>query len=93
MYALYTTYVNGFGLPQVYRERSFSFRMYFNEGNEAPHVHVVHAGNMAKFWLSPVALCTNRGFSPAELRWIQATLAARSAFFMEQWHVTQGHKK
>ena len=39
-----------------------------HEPNEPPHVHVDRDDQSAKFWLSPVALARNLGFSPVELR-------------------------
>jgi len=77
------------GTPQVYREREFSFQVYFNEGREAPHVHVVRGGGAAKFWIAPVALCWNKGLNRGELRWIVRQLTERNAFFLEQWNAVQ----
>ena len=50
--------------------------MYFHshEPNEPPHVHVDRDDQSAKFWLIPVALAGNLGFSPVELRKIQRML-------------------
>jgi hypothetical protein len=90
--------MDAFGLPQVYRDRSISFSIYFNEGNEPPHVHA-HRGRgarmpAAKFWILPVAtLCENHGFGPGDLRWIRETVDARRTFFLEEWHATQARKK
>lgn len=77
------------GSPQVFREREFSFQMYFNEGCEPPHVHVVRGDGVAKFWLSPVSLAWNKGFHRGELRWIEQQLTSRCIFFLEQWHAIQ----
>lgn len=33
-----------------------------------PHVHVEKGGNEAKFWLRPIQLVHNEGFSTSELR-------------------------
>jgi len=84
----------GLGLSQVYREKAHSFRMYYNEGSESPHVHVVRAERQAKFWLGPpVQLCANHGYSPAELRRIRKKLEMQLDFFKEQWRATQDKKK
>lgn len=81
------------GSPQVYRERNYSFRMYFNEGHEPPHVHVVRGDAAAKFWLTPVAPVWNRGFHRGELRWILGQLTERRNFFMEQWNAVQARTR
>ena len=51
-------------------------RVYFysHEPNEPAHVHVDRDDESAKFWLRPVALALNMGFSPIELRRIQRML-------------------
>jgi Domain of unknown function (DUF4160) len=44
--------------------------LYFHshEPNEPPPVHVDRDDQSAKYWLKPVALTRNFGFSPTELR-------------------------
>jgi len=74
------------GSPQVYRERNFVFNMFFNEGNEPPHVHVFRAGCKAKFWLSPVEEVWSHGFNSAELHWIVEQLRNHHNLFMERWN-------
>lgn len=81
------------GSSQVYRERDFSFRMYFNEGTEPPHLHVVRGGSAAKFWLNPVELCWNRGFNRGEFRWLHGQIGSRIEFFLEQWHAIQAQAR
>ena len=78
--------------PQVHRDGGLSYVIYFNEGNEPPHVHVFGGGANAKFWLQPVALCANRGFKPPEIKRIHKKLVIEQAFFMEQWRATQAQK-
>ncbi len=89
--------MSNLGLPQVYRERECSFRIYYNEGNEPPHIHVVRGTNRssyrAKFWLTPISLCENVGFNPNELRWMQRTIEAQHAYFLKEWYETQGRKR
>jgi hypothetical protein len=38
-----------------------------NEGQEPPHIHIQASGGEAKFWLNPVGLASNYGFSGREL--------------------------
>ena len=40
----------------------------------------------AKFWLSPVALALNLGFSPVELRRIQQMLKENETGQLESWN-------
>jgi len=57
--------------------RSGPYRIYFwsHEPNEAPHVHVDRESFSAKFWLEPVSLARNLGFSANELRKIERIVA------------------
>jgi len=78
--------------PQVYREREISFQMYFND-HPPPHVHATRGSGRgrtkAKFWLSPVELCSNTGFSPAELRHISDIVKARRGLLLREWHAVK----
>lgn len=66
--------------------------MYFHshEPNEPPYVHVDRDDQSAKFWLQPVALARNLGFSPVELRRIQRMLKENESILLEGWNVRFG---
>jgi hypothetical protein len=72
--------------------RSGPYRVYFHshEPNEPPHVHVDHGDQSAKFWLKPIALVRNLGFSPVELRRIQRMLRENEDTLMERWNARFG---
>src|SRR5262245_31283895 len=44
----------------------------------------------AKFWLNPVALTRNLGFSPVELRKIQRMLRENEGMLLEKWYARFG---
>jgi hypothetical protein len=52
---------------------------------EPAHVHVDRDDQSAKFWLTPVALARNLGFSARELRSIERIVAERQDHFLEAW--------
>jgi Domain of unknown function (DUF4160) len=54
-------------MPTALRTRPYPFYFYSHEPNEPPHVHVDRYEPSAKFWLIPVALAANFGFSAKEL--------------------------
>ena len=62
--------------------------MYFfsHELNEPPHVHVDRGKLSATFWLRPVALARNFGFTAPELRRIRALIEEHRARILEVWH-------
>ncbi|MBI4526789.1 MAG: DUF4160 domain-containing protein [Deltaproteobacteria bacterium] len=68
--------------------RSGPYRVYFfsHEPNEPPHVHVDRDEFSAKFWLQPLALARNFGFSPRELRRIIALIEENREELLEAWH-------
>lgn len=81
----------GLGSPTVYRDHGFRFVMYYNEQEyEPPHVHVFRGrgpqASSAKFWLRPVALNSNDGLSPADLRRAHEAIEVNLDFLLEQWN-------
>ena len=58
-------------MPTVLRIGPYRLHFYSREGNEPPHIHVEREDLEAKFWLRPVLLAANYGFSNSELRDIQ----------------------
>ena len=72
--------------------RSGPYRVYFHthEPNEPPHVHVDRDDQSAKFWLKPLALARNLGFSPVELRRIQRLLKDNEPTLLEKWYARFG---
>lgn len=68
-------------MPSVERWRSYRFYFYSHEPNEPRHVR----GCTAKFWLRPVALVRNVGFTLKELAELLARVRQRQAAFEEAW--------
>lgn len=73
-------------MPSVLRSGPYRFYFYSHEPNEPPHVHVDRDDLSAKFWLQPVGLERNLGFSPRELRQLQKLVIQHQAALMETWH-------
>jgi hypothetical protein len=54
--------------PRFREEEGFVFKIYSNE-EERKHIHVVKAGNEAKFWLEPeICMAYNHGFKEKEVK-------------------------
>ena len=73
-------------MPTVLREGPYRFYFYSHEPNEPPHVHVDRDDLSAKFWLTPVSLARNLGFSAVELRRLQSMVEEHKAELLEAWH-------
>ena len=72
-------------MPTVLRSGPYRFYFYSHELNEPPHVQVDRDDSSAKFWLGPVGLARNFGFSPKELG-LQKLMTQHQAAFLEAWH-------
>lgn len=73
-------------MPTVFRSGPYRFYFYSHEPNEPPHVHVDRDELSVKFWLEPVELARNFGFSPRELGQIQKLVIQHQVEFLEAWH-------
>jgi hypothetical protein len=50
------------------------------------HVHVARDRKAAKFWLAPVRLEYNHGFSPSELTRVAALVSRHEADLQKGWY-------
>jgi Domain of unknown function (DUF4160) len=73
-------------MPTSLREGPYRVYFFSHEGNEPPHVHVDRERFSAKFWLQPVSLARNLGFSAVELRKILSMLEGHQSEFLEAWY-------
>jgi hypothetical protein len=77
-------------MPTFARIGPYRFFVFSNEGREPPHVHIQRDEDMAKVWLSPVALARNDGFRSTELVRILRIVAERRDEFMTKWEAFHG---
>ncbi len=68
------------GIPGPYRFFFYSF-----DCNEPEHVHVRREHKVCKFWLQPIALSSNNGFSAKELNRIRAIVRDNLEHIVEAW--------
>ena len=73
-------------MPTIDRWRGYRFYFYSHEPNEPPHVHVDGHGCTAKFWLQPVALASNIGFTAKELSDLLRQVRSCADRYIEAWH-------
>ncbi len=73
-------------MPTVLRIGAYKFYFYSHEPNEPPHIHIDRDNFSAKFWLSPVSLAKNIGFSPKELRKLEKLMVEHRDKLLEDWH-------
>ncbi len=74
------------GISGLYRFYFYSF-----DCGEPMHVHVRRENRNAKFWVAPVELAWNHGFTPRELNEIRGIIQANETSIIEAWHEHCGH--
>ena len=67
-------------IPGPYRLFFYSF-----DCNEPKHLHIQRDKLTCKFWLEPITLSKNSGFSPKELNSIRRIIEANLARILEAW--------
>jgi hypothetical protein len=77
-------------MPTALKSGPYRIYTWSHEPNEPSHMHVDRDDLSAKFWLQPVALATNYGFRPVELRKIQRILEANEQMLVEAWREHHG---
>jgi hypothetical protein len=76
-------------MPVVLRIRGYRFSFYEADLDEPPHVHVGKQGQEAKYWMSPIALSSSRGFRDHELNEIEKILAEHQGEILDAWQREQ----
>ena len=73
-------------MPTVLSRGPYRFYFYSHEPDEPPHVHVDRDADSAKFWLEPVGLARNLGFSGHELRDIERIIVDNQQELLDAWN-------
>ena len=68
-----------------------SFFFYSFDCNEPEHVHVRRDDSVCKFWLEPIVLAGNEGFSTVELNRIRGVIKDNKIKIREAWYEHCGH--
>ena len=72
-------------MPTLLRKGPYRFHFYSHDSHEPPHVHVERDDCSAKWWLVPVAIARNDGFSAFELNRLHAVVREHAVEFLEAW--------
>ncbi len=68
-------------IPGPYRLFFYSF-----DCDEPEHIHIQREKLICKFWLEPISLAKNSGFSPIELNSIRRMVESNRTKILEAWH-------
>ncbi len=71
------------------------YRLFFVsfDCHEPKHVHAQRERKTCKFWMEPVALASNHGFSAVELNTIRQLLRDNRSQILEAWDEHCGHHR
>jgi len=72
--------------PTVLRTGPYRFFFFSSDKDEPPHVHVERDSKRAKFWLDPIELEWNDGFSVREVARIRANVEEHREVLLKAWH-------
>lgn len=74
-------------MPTI-REISGAYRLFFFsfDCNEPVHVHIQRERKVCKYWIKPVVLASNHGFSAIELNAIRQLIENNRNKILEAWH-------
>jgi hypothetical protein len=73
-------------MPTLLRSGPYRFFCYAGDRDEPPHLHIERDENEAKFWLDPIRIQSNRGFSRAEINRIQKLVEEHQEELLGGWH-------
>ena len=73
-------------MPTVLRIKGYRIGFFSSDFDEPPHVHVDKGGHTAKFWLDPLQLAKNAGFSRSELGEIYDLLRGHRQELLTKWN-------
>jgi Domain of unknown function (DUF4160) len=81
-------------VPTVHRFGPYRFYFYSQENRasfEAPHIHVASSDRRAVFWLEPVSLRTNWGYTPREIERLRRIVMANRELLLRSWNEFFNH--
>ena len=73
-------------MPTSLRIGPYRFFFYAGDRDEPVHTHVQRDAAEAKFWLEPVRMAWNHGFSGPELRQVERITAENENRLTEIWN-------
>ncbi len=77
-------------MPTVLRCGPYRLLFYASDFQGPIHVHVRRDANLAKFWVAPVRLALNIGFSNKELRTIEKLVKRHEGRIIGDWNAFFG---
>lgn len=80
-------------MPTILRRGPYRVYFYSHEPNEPPHVHIDRDDYSAKFWLNPIGLARNHGFSAKEVKRLYELVREEQQQLLEVWYGYFGYPR
>jgi len=64
----------------------YRFYFYSFDCNEPKHIHIQRERMTCKFWLEPIVMAKNNGFTPRELNRIRKMILGNFTHILEAWN-------
>lgn len=72
-------------MPTVLFIKGYRFFFFSNERNEPIQIHIEKADSYAKFWIDPLFVSVNHGFTSKELREIGELVEKNETLIRNKW--------
>lgn len=72
-------------MPTVLNDGPYRLFFWSKDGEEPPHIHVQRDEDLAKFWLEPVRVAKNQGFSDTQLNRIRKLVIQYEERLLDAW--------
>jgi hypothetical protein len=72
-------------MPTVLRIKGYRFFFFSNEGREPIHIHIEKAESYAKFWLDPIRIAIDFGFTSKELKELFSIIEKHKDYLIDKW--------
>lgn len=73
-------------MPTVLHDGPYSFVFFSSDRGEPPHIHVKRDRQLAKYWINPIELAKNRGFTEPELNDIERLVEKHQPELWKAWN-------
>ena len=73
-------------MPTLLIVGGYRFFCYAGDRDEPPHIHIERDEDQAKFWLAPIRLQKNKGFSRTEINHIQKLIQEHQEQLLAGWN-------
>jgi hypothetical protein len=72
-------------MPTIFRAKGYRFFFFSRDGIEPVHIHIAKDNKYGKYWINPIRLAKNYGFTSKELNEIKKLITEKKNLIQEKW--------